>query len=71
VWAADIEFRAVGENLAMAAGAADPVTVAVEGWMESDSHRENILRGDWEETAVGVCIDGDTFYFTQVFLERS
>ena len=36
--------------------------------MKSAGHRENILRPDFTDTGVGVCRDGTTYYFTQVFL---
>jgi len=40
----------------------------VKGWMNSDGHRENILRSEWSQTGVGIAVqpDGDLFA-TQVF----
>jgi uncharacterized protein YkwD len=61
-------FIAVGENLASSAGTRDPVAAAIEGWMKSAGHRENILRPDFTDTGVGVCRDRTTYYFTQIFL---
>jgi uncharacterized protein YkwD len=61
-------FIAVGENLASSAGARDPVAAAMNGWMASAGHRENILRPDFTDTGVGVCREGTTYYFTQIFL---
>ena len=62
-----IAVTAWGENIAMAQGLADPVDAIVEGWMNSEGHRANILRTTFTHTGVGVAQSGDTFYFTQVF----
>ncbi len=40
----------------------------VEGWMESSSHRKNILSGNWAVEGIGVHItDDNTVYITQNF----
>ena len=59
---------AVGENLARSTGPGDPLGAAIDAWMQSPAHRENILRPDFTDTGVGVCRTGTTYYFTQVFL---
>ena len=61
-------FLAVGENLASSTDTRAPVAAAINGWMKSAGHRENILRPDFTDTGVGVCRDRTTYYFTQVFL---
>lgn len=60
-------FVAVGENLAASQRtAADVVRV----WMESESHRANILNPRWEETGIGVRIGGKyEIYWVQEFGE--
>lgn len=59
-----------GENVAYNYNYENPVKVAVEGWMESDGHRENIL-ANFEETGIGVAITEDgKFYITQLFATR-
>ena len=68
VAAAGKQFVAVGENLARSTGGGDPLGTAIDAWMRSPAHRENILRPDFTDTGVGVCRDGATYYFTQVFL---
>ncbi|HWC25512.1 MAG TPA: CAP domain-containing protein [Solirubrobacteraceae bacterium] len=46
----------LGENLGWASeGAATPLQL-VEGWMNSASHRRNILRAQWRDTGVGVVL---------------
>jgi len=45
---------------------------AVEGWMNSTGHRENILYPGFDESGMGVAYDAhnETFYFTQLFITR-
>lgn len=64
-------WQAIGENIAFLKGFDNPGEVAVEKWMQSTSHRRNVLASNWRESAVGVAVTGDgTYYFTQVFLLR-
>ena len=40
----------------------------LKGWMDSDSHRENILQNDYTREGVGVAIGSDDkVYITQIF----
>lgn len=62
---------AFGENVAYSYNCADPVETAVDGWMKSPSHRDNIL-GDFEETGIGIGISKEgKFYATQLFATRA
>lgn len=62
-------WRKIGENIAYNRGYGDPTDCAVEKWMLSPGHRDNILKSDWKESAVGVAVtEKGTFYFTQIFL---
>ena len=61
-------FREVGENLASNVNVPDPVATAIDGWMTSEGHRDNVLRGAFTRTGVGICRRGRAYYFTQVFL---
>lgn len=64
-------WRALGENIAYNQGFEDPVAFAVERWMQSPKHRENILRAQFTHAAVGISKAADgTVYFTQVFVTR-
>lgn len=59
-----------GENVAYSYGVKDPLTTAVNGWMKSPSHRDNIL-GKFEETGIGIAFATDgTCYITQLFATR-
>jgi len=68
VRSAGIVYNMVGENLFKSTNIPQPVGAAVEGWMDSPGHRENILRSQYRETGVGVWQDGETYYVTQLFL---
>lgn len=62
-------WRAIGENIAYNRGYENPVEFACQRWMQSQSHRENILNPRWKEAGIGVAITEEgTYYFTQVFL---
>lgn len=65
---AGIDYRAAAENIFSSTNVPDPVESAVKGWMGSPGHRANILRPEFNQTGVGIWREGDTFYFTQVFL---
>lgn len=67
--------RAVGENLAYVgtAGATDADEIAeriVDGWMNSEGHRENVLTGRWDSQGIGVYIDGQRVYATENFCDE-
>ena len=65
------KWRSIGENIAYNRGYDKPAEFACERWMQSESHRENILDRRWKEAAIGVSITEEgTFYFTQVFVLR-
>ncbi|MBF2046744.1 MAG: CAP domain-containing protein [Elainella sp. C42_A2020_010] len=68
VRSAGVFYLMVGENLFTSTNIAQPVPAAVEGWMNSPGHRENILRSEYRETGIGVWRQGDTYYFTQLFM---
>jgi uncharacterized protein YkwD len=64
-------WSAIGENIAFERGFDNAANFAVDRWMESPAHKQNLLDKRWKETGMGVAILPDgTFYFTQVFLLR-
>jgi uncharacterized protein YkwD len=66
--AGQLPWSAAGENVAWNQGYPDPAAQAVEGWMDSTGHRENIL-GAYDRTGIGIAGDEtDGYYFTQIFL---
>ncbi len=65
------KWRSIGENIAFNRGFGDPVGKAVELWLDSPTHRRNMMDPTWKESAVGVAKAADgSVYFTQVFLVR-
>lgn len=64
-------WMAIGENIAFMKGYDDPALMAVEKWMQSTSHKKNILSSQWRDSAIGAAVaaDGST-YFTQVFIAK-
>jgi uncharacterized protein YkwD len=64
-------WRALGENIAYNQGYNDPSAFAVERWMISSKHRENILNGEFTHAGLGVARASDgRVFFTQVFMRR-
>jgi len=63
---AGITYSTAGENIAFNTFS-DPVVTAVNGWMNSEGHRNNILNANFTLTGMGVANDGAAYYFTQVF----
>lgn len=63
-----ISYRAAAENVGYNQGYGDPATRAVEGWIDSPSHRSN-MQGSYDITGVGIAKNAkDEYYFTQIFL---
>ena len=69
------EFRFnSGENIISAGGfkTNDVDSLAqllIEEWMESPSHKKNILNSKWAKTGIGVYSDGKTVYVSQLFIK--
>ncbi|MBD2163481.1 CAP domain-containing protein [Calothrix membranacea FACHB-236] len=68
VSAGGISYWMVGENLFRSKNIPQPVQPAVDGWLKSPGHKENILRPVFRETGVGVWRKGNTYIITQLFL---
>ncbi len=68
VESAEIFYLMLGENLFMCTNMPQPVPLAVQGWMDSPGHRENILRPEYRETGIGVWRKGNSYYITQLFM---
>ncbi len=65
---AGIRFSRVGENIAMFSHVSGVADEAVDAWMKSRPHRENILDRRFTETGIGLWTLGSEVYITQVFL---
>lgn len=63
-----ISYRAAAENVGYNQGYDDPAARAVQGWLDSPGHRQNI-KGDFDLTGIGIAKnEKDEYYFTQIFL---
>lgn len=63
-----VSFSLAGENLALISQYSNPAEKAVQNWLNSQSHLQNI-EGDFNLTGVGVAKEGDdTYYITQIFI---
>jgi uncharacterized protein YkwD len=64
-------WNRLAENIAMNYGHPNPADVAVNGWLNSQGHRHNILDQDLTETGIGVAMDTKgRIYLTQLFARR-
>ncbi|MEB3882700.1 CAP domain-containing protein [Lyngbya sp. CCY1209] len=63
-----ISYRQIAENVAYNSGYANPGKQAVEGWIDSPGHEEN-MTGDYDLTGIGIARnDKGEYYFTQIFV---
>lgn len=63
-----IEVEMVAENVAFNKGYKDPAKFAVEDWLKSRRHKENIINEEFDITGIGVAKSHDgVYYFTQIF----
>lgn len=64
-------YHYAGENLAKGYTNTDSM---IQAWMNSPSHRENILSSDFEETGIGFSFqpdeNGDILYVVQMFAKK-
>ena len=52
-------------------GYQDPVSTAVDGWIKSDGHRQN-MEGNYNLTGIGVAMNPQgEYYFTQIFILKN
>ncbi|HEV2803208.1 MAG TPA: CAP domain-containing protein [Pyrinomonadaceae bacterium] len=64
-------WSAIGENIAYNSGYDDPAGFAVERWLTSAKHRENLMRRGFTHSGIGVARSADgRVFFTQVFITR-
>jgi uncharacterized protein YkwD len=54
--AAGIAWRACAENIYQEYGRSDPVRAAIQSWLESPGHRENLLNRTYTNTGIGIAI---------------
>ncbi|MET3683155.1 putative YkwD family protein [Alkalibacillus flavidus] len=62
-----LTYRQAGENLAKGQRTAEEV---MEGWMNSEGHRKNILHDGFTEIGIGYVKDSHQTYWTQMFIGK-
>lgn len=68
--ARSISYRSAAENVAYNQGYSNPGEQAVQGWLKSTGHRQNI-EGNYDLTGIGITKNGKgEYYFTQIFIKR-
>ena len=68
VTAVAIAYSSAAENVAYNQGYIDPATQAVQGWIKSTGHRQN-MEGNFNLTGIGVATNAKgQYYFTQMFI---
>lgn len=68
VTAVAIPYSSAAENVAYNQGYSDPATQAVQGWIKSSGHRQN-MEGNFNLTGIGVATNAQgQYYFTQLFI---
>lgn len=64
-----VSYRAAAENVAYNQGFRDPVGQAVNGWLKSSGHFQNIV-GNYNMTGIGIAQNAQgSLYFTQIFIK--
>jgi uncharacterized protein YkwD len=68
VAATHLNYQAAAENVAYNQGQTNPTTAAVQGWIQSEGHRQNI-KGSFNLTGIGMVKNqAGKYYFTQIFI---
>lgn len=60
-------YQTAGENIAMSSGMNDTPERVMNGWMNSEGHRANILDPDFAYIGVGCYVSNGSYYWTQIF----
>ncbi len=67
---AQMNVGMAGENVALNSYD-NPVKAAVDGWLASQGHRENIMNIGFDTSGIGIAkSSNDTYYFTQIFVDK-
>lgn len=64
-------FLVAGENIARVTNSPDPAAYAHSLLMDNPGHRGNILGPKFQRLGVGVAIDGQTVWITQIYVRQS
>lgn len=63
-----VSYRTAGENIAMGTWGYYGVDEIMDGWMNSEGHRANILNGDFSKVGFGCVVVNGNGYWVQMFI---
>lgn len=63
-----VSYKTAGENIAMGTWGYYGVDEIMDGWMNSEGHRANILNGDFSEVGFGCVVVNGNGYWVQIFI---
>jgi len=64
-------WQKIGENLFECEPTNSLPSLAIRGWMNSPTHRDNILDPEWRATGIGIAYAGNgDIYITEVFADN-
>ena len=63
-----VSYRTAGENIAMGTWGYFGVDKIMDGWMNSEGHRANMLNGDFSEVGFGCVVVNGNGYWVQMFI---
>lgn len=66
-YAISLGYWTAGENIARSSGMNDTPERVMNGWMNSEGHRANILDPDFAYIGVGCYVSNGSYYWTQIF----
>ncbi|MBQ3046176.1 MAG: hypothetical protein IJD49_09505, partial [Clostridia bacterium] len=64
----DYWYRNNGENIVITRGFSGEFSV--ECWLNSESHKKNMLKDFWTHTGVGIYVEGNCYYIVQLFVHK-
>ena len=66
--AVTVDYTVTGENLIQATSELATASIMVETWMNSESHRHNLLLAAFTQMAVGIHVENGTTYVALLFV---
>lgn len=64
----DYYFRNNGENIVITGGYS--AEVSVQAWLDSESHRNNMLNDFWTHSGIGIHFENNDCYIVQLFVHK-
>ena len=69
VTAVTVEYNVAGENLIQVTKEFANVDIIVETWLNSQTHKANIMLADFSQTAIGIYESNGTLFISQIFTD--